>query len=166
MVTPTIPSSKSAMESETKSQSPPPLVMNLLSPDCRGRVFRFLTLFDCLRFAETSRTSLEHILVEVDRRRRDQFLVHPCEELTASGDTILNLSTSILQSELPPGDELVGHNNNNDNGNGNGSSNGSANDKTQCAVGLCAPLLIREWARRLSGAQTNQRHTKGKSIDN
>jgi len=83
--------------------------VNLLSPDCRGRVFRFLTLFDCLRFAETSRKSLEHVILEVDRRRRDQFLIRPCEELTTSGDTILNLSTSILQSELPPGDGLVAH---------------------------------------------------------
>ena len=107
--------------------------MKLLSPDCRGRVFRFLTLFDCLQFSETSKTSLEHILVEVDRRRRDQFLVRPCEELTASGDTILNLSTSILQSELPPGDELVAHNNNNNNNeNGNENDNGkTCNDKTK-----------------------------------
>lgn len=100
------------MESETEdvvTVTTTPLV-NLLSPDCRGRVFRFLTLFDCLKYAETSRTSLEHVIPEVDRRRRDQFLIRPCEELTTSGNTILNLSTSIRQTELPPGDELVAQN--------------------------------------------------------
>jgi hypothetical protein len=100
-------------------------VMNLLSPDCRGRVFRFLTLFDCLKFAETSRTSLEHVLPEVDRRRRDQFLIRPCEELTASGNMILNLSTSVRQSELPPGDKLVEHTDANDDENGRQNDNGS-----------------------------------------
>jgi hypothetical protein len=126
MVT-SIPSSESTMEFETEDTTTmtPPLV-NLLSPDCRSRVFRFLTLFDCLRFAETSRTSLKHVIREVDRRRRDQFLVRPCEELTASGDTILNLSTSIRQSELPPGDALVAHNN--DNGNVNDKA---CDDKTK-----------------------------------
>jgi hypothetical protein len=112
-------------ETEDTTTMTPPLV-NLLSPDCRSRVFRFLTLFDCLRFAETSRTSLKHVIREVDRRRRDQFLVRPCEELTASGDTILNLSTSIRQSELPPGDALVAHNN--DNGNVNDKA---CDDKTK-----------------------------------
>lgn len=60
------------------------LAIDLLSPDCRGHVFRFLGLFDCLRFAETSKASLEQVIKEVERRRRNQFLDRPYEEFLPS----------------------------------------------------------------------------------
>ena len=56
--------------------------LNHLPPDCRSHVFSFLSLFDCLRFGETSKSSLEKVIVEVDKRRYDQFLVRPYEQFT------------------------------------------------------------------------------------
>ncbi|MGK3759135.1 MAG: hypothetical protein ACI8RD_011452, partial [Bacillariaceae sp.] len=53
-----------------------------LSPDCRGHVFQFLSLFECLKYGQTSKTSLEHIIIELYIRRLNQFLIRPCEELT------------------------------------------------------------------------------------
>ena len=74
------------------------LAINLLSPDCRGHVFRFLGLFDCLRFAETSKASLEQVIKEVERRRRNQFLDRPYEEFLPSDYNELDLPFSRRQS--------------------------------------------------------------------
>jgi len=108
--------------------------LNKLPPDCRDRVFLFLSLSDCLRFAETSRNSLAHSIAEVDRRRREQFLVRPCEEYTVHGETTTP-HCAVRTPELPPGDTLLTGNNHhedhhhlgnngNDNDNGNGKANG------------------------------------------
>ncbi len=74
------------------------LAIDLLSPDCRGHVFRFLDLFDCLRFAETSKASLKQVIKEVERRRRNQFLDCPYEEFLSSDYNELDLPFSRRQS--------------------------------------------------------------------
>ena len=82
-------------------------IVSTITSDCRENIFRYLTFYECLQVSEVSKFFLEQITAEVERRRRHQFLIRPCEELTCSGDTILNLSMSVRQSELPPGDELL-----------------------------------------------------------
>ena len=81
---PSIESQMGFCERKDADRAPP--AINLLSPDCRGHVFCFLGLFDCLRFAETSKTSMEQIIKEVECRRRNQFLVRPCEPLYVPSD--------------------------------------------------------------------------------
>ena len=65
-----------------------------LSPDCRGYVFQFLSLFECLKYGQTSKTSLEHIIIELDLRRSNQFLIRPFEELTTCMERIFSSSSS------------------------------------------------------------------------
>ena len=91
---------ETTMEAESTS------AMDRLSPDCRNNVFLFLSLKDCLRFAGTSSTSLEHVIAEVQRRRHEQFLTRPCEELIAHNESP-TLPFSVRESSLPPNAELV-----------------------------------------------------------
>ena len=87
------------MELESES------TIDLLSPDCRNHVFLFLGLKDCLRFAETSSTNLVHIIAQVQRRRYEQFMTRPCEELTVEPSMILPFS--VREPSLPQNAELV-----------------------------------------------------------
>lgn len=97
-----------------KPSSSSPYGLNcLLSPDCRGHVFRFLSYFECLKYSETSKTSLEHVIIELDKRRSAQFLIRPCEELTTCMKTIFSSSSSfaIQPQDLPPNAELISSSN-------------------------------------------------------
>ncbi|OEU10719.1 hypothetical protein FRACYDRAFT_246470 [Fragilariopsis cylindrus CCMP1102] len=82
------------------SSSPsPPLTTKttihcFLSPDCRGYVFQFLSLFECLKYGQISKRSLEHIIIELDVRRSNQFLIRPFEELTTCMERIFSSSSS------------------------------------------------------------------------
>lgn len=46
-----------------------------IPPDCRDRLFRYLTIQECLFYGTTSRTSLTEIFPDLQRRRKEQFLL-------------------------------------------------------------------------------------------
>ena len=125
----------------------PPLLHTQLSPDCRGHVFQFLSYCECLKYGELSRTSLDHVIRELEKRRAVQFMTRPCEELTTCMKTIFASSSSfaIQPQDLPPDSELVCA----DSGNGSDtntstststSRNGNGNEGTSTSNGTTMTL--------------------------
>jgi hypothetical protein len=67
-----------SMPSDASSSSPLPLLL----PDCKNHVLQFLTIQECCCYGTTSKTTLLEILPDLQRRRREQFILRHAYQIT------------------------------------------------------------------------------------
>jgi hypothetical protein len=74
------------------SDDPSSSRLPLLLPDCKNHLLQFLTIQECCCYGTTSKMSLLEVLPDLQRRRREQFLLRHAYQIT---------EPTILQSVLP-----------------------------------------------------------------